>query len=201
MLRTFIILFSGFEHAWEADHLLAVNNLVTNRNNIKHSMRDGIFWGLGDSTTILLVGILIFFLKLSINEQIFSYFEAGVGLMLILMGVWRLYQYFNKRKSENKTHHHSTSFLVGLVHGLAGSGALVAVVLGETKTITEGIIYLLLFSFGATMGMFLASGIFSVPFSKRLLGTGKLQVILIWISSLLCIGYGVKIIVENLVLI
>ena len=37
----------GFTHAFEADHLVAIVNIVTNRNKTKLALKDGIFWGLG----------------------------------------------------------------------------------------------------------------------------------------------------------
>ena len=47
-----ITIYAGFTHAFEADHLLAVSNIVSQRNSIWSSMKDGIFWGLGHASTI-----------------------------------------------------------------------------------------------------------------------------------------------------
>jgi hypothetical protein len=50
MQPAFPLLFSaivGFTHALEADHLLAVSNMVTRRTSLKLAVRDGIAWGLG----------------------------------------------------------------------------------------------------------------------------------------------------------
>ncbi|WP_332369341.1 hypothetical protein [Spirosoma telluris] len=35
----------GFAHAFEADHLVAVSNIVTRRNDIRLALKDGVFWG------------------------------------------------------------------------------------------------------------------------------------------------------------
>jgi high-affinity nickel permease len=51
-----LTIYAGFIHAFEADHLLAVSNIVSQRNNVKLSLKDGIFWGLGHTSTIFLVG-------------------------------------------------------------------------------------------------------------------------------------------------
>ena len=77
--------------------------------------------------------------------------------MLILLGVYRMFKlYFPKEH----THTYSSSraaFGVGLVHGLAGSGALVVLVISQMKTPFEGLMYILIFGLGSILGMFLAA--------------------------------------------
>ena len=45
MIGFIITAYAGLEHAFEADHLLAVNSLVTNRNKLKESVKDGMLLG------------------------------------------------------------------------------------------------------------------------------------------------------------
>lgn len=235
MLGIFITAYAGLEHAFEADHLLAVNTLVTNRNKMNQAIKDGIYWGIGHTTTIFMVGILMIGFKVAVSEHIFSYLEATVGLMLVSLGIYRLMKLFRKKvHSHTYTHRHPLSeansvgylhthtyththytatsdhshsnkwnnfnaaFGVGLVHGLAGSGALVALVLTQMKSATEGLLYILIFGMGSIFGMFTASGLFSIPFSKSVLKSDKLQIGLIVISSLLCVFYGSHVIYENI---
>ena len=198
MFKIFLTIYAGLEHAFEADHLLAVNTLVSHRENLKQSLKDGIFWGIGHTTTIFLVGILMIGFKLNIGENIFKNFEAGVGIMLIFLGIYRMSKlYFPKEH----THTHNTSraaFGVGLIHGLAGSGALVVLVISQMKTPFEGLMYILIFGLGSIFGMFLAAYLFSIPYTKSLLKSKKLQASLVIVSSLLCIIYGGKVVYENL---
>ena len=198
MFKIFLTIYSGLEHAFEADHLLAVNTLVSHRENLKQSLKDGIFWGIGHTTTIFLVGILMIGFKLNIGENIFKNFEAGVGIMLIFLGIYRMSKlYFPKQ--HNHTHNTSrAAFGVGLIHGLAGSGALVVLVISQMKTPFEGLMYILIFGLGSIFGMFLAAYLFSIPYTKSLLKSKKLQASLVIISSLLCIIYGGKVVYENL---
>ena len=231
MLGIYITVYAGLEHAFEADHLLAVNSLVSNRNKINDGIKDGIYWGIGHTLTIFVVGVLMIGFKFSVNEHIFSYLEAGVGLMLVFLGIYRLTKSFKKRTHKHTyTHSHSNfyphshtyshthsyvvaghnhtntfknhkaAFGVGLVHGLAGSGALVVLVLTQMKTATEGLLYILIFGIGSILGMFIASGLFSISFSKSILKSQKLQLRLIIVSSLLCIFYGSHVIYTNLFL-
>lgn len=198
MFKIFLTIYAGLEHAFEADHLLAINTLVSHRENLKQSLKDGIFWGIGHTTTIFLVGILMIGFKLNIGENIFKNFEAGVGIMLIFLGIYRMSKlYFPKQH----IHTHNTSraaFGVGLIHGLAGSGALVVLVISQMKTPFEGLMYILIFGLGSIFGMFLAAYLFSIPYTKSVLKSKKLQASLVIISSLLCIIYGGKVVYENL---
>ncbi|MDR3272212.1 MAG: sulfite exporter TauE/SafE family protein [Flavobacteriaceae bacterium] len=206
MLGFFITLYTGLSHAFEADHLLAVSNLVTNRNKPIHAVKDGVFWGIGHTSTIFFVAVLMIILKYNITARVFSYFEAAVGLMLILLGIWRLIKLNSDKKHQKEIiadsgahfHHHKAALGVGMVHGLAGSGALVVGVLMQMRNWQEGFWYILIFGIGSIVGMFLAAGLFSIPFSKSLMKSEKLQIILILVSSLLCIFYGSHVIWENL---
>ena len=198
MFKVFLTIYAGLEHAFEADHLLAVNTLVSHRENLKQSLKDGIFWGIGHTTTIFFVGILMIGFKLNFGENIFKNFEAGVGIMLIFLGIYRMSKlYFPKQ--HNHTHNTSrAAFGVGLIHGLAGSGALVVLVISQMKTPFEGLMYILIFGLGSIFGMFLAAYLFSIPYTKSLLKSKKLQASLVIVSSLLCIIYGGKVVYENL---
>ncbi len=218
-----LTIYAGFTHAFEADHLLAVSNIVSQRNNIRSSLKDGVFWGLGHASTIFFIGILMILFKGGISEQYFHYFEAIVGLMLIALAVYRLIKFFSKRKitvhshshtnsveqhkhlhihignEKRQQHTHSLAYGVGLVHGLAGSGALIVIVMSQMKGPLDGLTYLLIFGIGCIAGMMLASGLFSIPFSKKIMQAETLQTFLIIISSILCLLYGSKVIYENLI--
>ena len=150
MLQLFLTIYAGFTHAFETDHLLAVSNIVTNRNQIKLAVKDGIFWGLGHTSTILLIGVLIIVMKKNISTDTFHYFEAAVGAVLITLALYRLWKLW-KRQEYNKspthhihsngtihTHGHQLAYSVGLVHGLAGSGGLVVLVLSQIKSPANG---------------------------------------------------------------
>ena len=193
----------GFGHAFEADHLVAVGNIVTKRNRLALAIKDGIYWGLGHTSTIFLIGLIIIVGKATFLDGYFGYFEAIVGLMLVILGIFRLYQYFKSNRKidtlmDADSKHH-LAYGVGLVHGLAGSGAMILVVMTEIQGSMNSLLYLLIFGIGSVVGMLVAAGIFSLPFSKKWASNDRLQLILVLLSSFLCIGYGGYIIFENLV--
>jgi hypothetical protein len=211
-------LYEGLLHAFEADHILAVTNIVSQRNKIFSALKDGIFWGLGHTSTIFLIGIIMILFKVNIPGSSFSYFEAIVGLMLILVASYRLYVFLRRERSETvHTHEHAgensmphihihfrnknlhkASYGIGLVHGLAGSGALVVLVMTQIGTIANSLLYLLIFGIGSIAGMTLVAGIFSVPFSKKLIHSRWLCTTLVLVSSVLCFAYGCYVVYNNL---
>jgi high-affinity nickel permease len=201
MQASFPLLFAvvvGFSHAFEADHLVAVGNLVSKRKSLSHAVKDGIYWGLGHTSTIFLVGLILILGKATFLNSYFSYLEGMVGVMLVLLGCYRLYQHFKRLdNSPNEEYSHQLAYGVGLMHGIAGSGAMILLVMTEIEGSFNGLIYLLIFGFGSIAGMLVAAGIFSLPFSKMLTTNKILQTGLILLSSLLCIGYGFYVMVEN----
>lgn len=215
-------LYGGITHAFEADHVLAVSNLVSQRDRVWVAIKDGIFWGLGHTSTIFLVGVFMILFKLNISEGAFSYFEAVVGLMLILVASYRLIKFvreervfIHKHKHEhdgtNKNLHihiqkkgqedsHKAAYGIGFMHGLAGSGALIVLVMAQLKSTTSSLLYLLTFGLGSVLGMVLIAGVFSIPFSKKLINSRTFRVSLIIISSVLCFSYGCYVIYENMII-
>lgn len=226
MLPFFFAAVAGFTHAFEVDHLLAVSSIVTRRRSISESLRDGIYWGLGHTSTILIVGLLMIVANVAVGEQTFHRFEALVGLVLIALGIQRVWQFrrheamhrheslpsqkapylaakprsgsvFTFRRDAMAQHHH-LAYGVGLIHGLAGSGALVLLVMTDIPDAFQGVLYLLLFGMGSIAGMLLASGVFSLPFSKKISVGSALRWALTLLSSALCVGFGIKILLEHL---
>ncbi len=53
---------------------------------------------------------------------------------------------------------------MGMVHGLAGSGALVPLVLSTMSSVAQGLFFLLVFGVGSILSMLLFSGLISLPF-------------------------------------
>ncbi len=211
----------GFRHAFETDHLVAVSNIVTKRNSVLLAIKDGTFWGLGHSTSILIVGIIMLLLRYEIPGNYFQIMEGAVGVMIIALGIFRLYQYFKQNpisihahthshddtththlhihagEKEKHKHLHKVSFGVGIIHGLAGSGVLIAAAMAAMKTIGTSILFLVVFSVGCILGMMTAAGLFGLPFSKKLQSFERVQQVLVVVSCLICVILGYKIMAEN----
>ena len=198
---TFPLLFAaviGFNHAFEADHIIAVGNIANQRNNLFKAIRDGLFWGLGHTSMIFAIGCLIILGKSTITDEYFEFFEAIVGASLVLLGFYRLIKIKAKKSHTNNevAHSHKLAYSIGLIHGLAGSGAVILVAMSQLKETYQSILYLIIFGIGSILGMMIVAGVFNLPFSKKIRTTNSFQFILLVLSAVLCIGYGSWIIIR-----
>jgi ABC-type nickel/cobalt efflux system permease component RcnA len=101
-----------------------------------------------------------------------------------------------KHAGKAATHTHAVSsigfkpFLVGAMHGLAGSAALTLLVLTQIESAVLGLLYLAVFGIGSILGMLLMSGLIGLPFAlsaRRLSGASYgLQTI----AGVLSIAFG-----------
>ncbi len=211
----------GFRHAFETDHLAAVSNIVSKRNSILLAMKDGTFWGLGHSSALLLVGVIMLSLRWAIPGKYFQSMEGAVGVMIIALGIFRIYRFFKQARLHIHSHEHGPddkmhshihfhiaddpshehlhrlSFGVGIIHGLAGSGVLIVAAMTAMKTVGSSLFFLIIFSIGCIMGMMAAATILGLPFSRRMNSFFKVQQILVVISCVICVVLGGRIIMEN----
>ena len=94
MISGFAILaigfFLGMRHATDPDHVIAVSTIVSRERSLSRAAWIGVFWGLGHTVTIVLVGAAIILFNLAISPRVGLTMEFAVGLMLILLGVLNL---------------------------------------------------------------------------------------------------------------
>jgi hypothetical protein len=179
----------GMRHALEPDHLAAVSTLVTGeRNSIKAAFL-GICWGLGHTFSLIVVGTILVVLRAEMPARIADAFEFCVALMLIGLGLRAMYLAARQGPAgPAHVHHHGHTvhvhegapahihigtwtlarrpLLVGAVHGLAGSGALTALVLTTLPSTAARLTYMLVFGLGSTLGMAALSGLLGWPLAR-----------------------------------
>ena len=181
----------GMRHACEPDHLAAISTLVAGRGSRRAGggLALGLFWGLGHTAALLGVALALTLLKTTLSPRLADGFELGVAIMLLALGARAL-----KRAAEEGSagprllhahgghrHVHETGvghvhlggwtlacrpLLVGVIHGLAGSGALTAVVLAGLPGAAARLIYIALFGLGSMLGMALLSGLVGWPLAR-----------------------------------
>jgi len=81
-------------------------------------------------------------------------------------------------------------FLVGAMHGLAGSAALTLLVLTQIQSVSLGLLYLIVFGFGSTLGMLLMSGLIGLPFVFSGRHLGKVSYGLQAVAGSLSVTFG-----------
>ena len=101
-----------------------------------------------------------------------------------------------KAHSSRSSHSHTISrlgfkpFLVGAMHGLAGSAALTLLVLTQIQSLALGLLYLVLFGVGSTFGMLLMSGLIGLPFALNGPRLTRINYGLQSTAGVLSIGFG-----------
>ncbi len=182
----------GLKHATEADHVMAVSSIVSEHRKLLKVAVVGGLWGLGHTLTLVFVGFFVLLLGIGIPERISQLLEFGVGLMIVGLSGTALYRLARGRGSvplrdgmEVAGSKHQPQpeprrlgvglkpFVVGAVHGLAGSAALTLLVLTQIHSVALGLTYLLIFGFGSLLGMMFVSTLVGLPFALSLRNLSK----------------------------
>jgi hypothetical protein len=168
---------SGLRHAFEPDHLAAVSTVVAERPGGWRAAWLGAWWGVGHTAALAVVAGVLILIDRSLPPRVEQAFEFGVALMLLALGVRALIRAWTPaHDNQGGLHVHMHSGLqahvhlgrrtfqlrplaIGLVHGLAGSGALTALVLSSLPSAWLQISYTLLFGVASTLGMAVVSGL------------------------------------------
>jgi len=151
----------GIKHAFEPDHVVAVTTIASRSNRWYRSSLAGICWGIGHTATLFLVGMILIVLKGQISEKWALSLEFVVGIMLVYLGWSGMRSY---RPVHTPRASYEKSLLVGFVHGLSGSAAMVLLTMTTVKTVVEGALYILIFGMGTVVGMFTFSTCIGIPF-------------------------------------
>jgi high-affinity nickel-transport protein len=179
----------GMRHALEPDHLAAVSTLVTQERNGYKAALLGACWGVGHSLSLLVAGTVLVLLRAEMPARLADVFELGVAAMLVMLGLRAIYLAARQGPAGPvHAHHHGgrvhvhrgapahihigtwtlarRPLLVGAVHGLAGSGALTALVVTMLPSTAARITYMIVFGLGSTLGMAALSGVVGWPLAR-----------------------------------
>ena len=179
----------GMRHALEPDHLAAISTLVTRERSSLRAAWLGACWGLGHTVSLMLAGAVLVLLRAEMPLRLAAAFELGVALMLIVLGVRAIRQALalatrgplTRHQHWFVAHQHAglmahvhigrwtfarRPLLIGAVHGLAGSGALTALVVTTLPSLGSQLTYMALFGIGSTLGMAALSGMLGWPLAR-----------------------------------
>jgi hypothetical protein len=183
----------GMQHALEADHIAAVSSIAARRSQVGDIVRHGLTWGLGHTLTLFIFAGVALLLGRAIPDSLARPIEAAVGIMLVGLGahvLWRLWRdrvHFHRHgHGDGTVHFHAHShageitphtrtahahehgfrwrtLLVGLMHGMAGSAALLVLAVSQVPDPVQGLLYVLVFGIGSMLGMGALSVVIAVP--------------------------------------
>ena len=183
----------GMQHAMEADHVAAVASLATRSGSVSQAVRQGAAWGAGHAFTLFLIGGFVLVMDTLVPQRFAQGLELAVGFMLVLLGVDVLRRllreriHFHLHQHGTTVHFHAHShqsgqphaedshqhehaqrlplraLFVGIMHGMAGSAALIILALNSVDSIARGILYIALFGVGSILGMAILAAVISLP--------------------------------------
>jgi ABC-type nickel/cobalt efflux system permease component RcnA len=193
----------GLRHSLEPDHIAAISTILNGGKNFWRASVTGCLWGAGHTLSLLVVGGIIILLKLNIAESLETPFELLVALTLILLGLnslWHLYRTVKRREKEaSEAHHHhhqSRSLIVGMVHGLAGSGSLIILISSTLPLPSVAFIFLIIFGIGSIAGMCLASLLITAPLYFTLFRFNLINYLLRGFAAAFSLAFGSRIILR-----
>ena len=170
----------GFRHAFEPDHLAAVSTLATRPSaRLWSAARLGLVWGLGHTVTVGAMALSIIALGIRLPDHFWPAAELLVAALLVLLGSLVIWRYMRGRWHMHvhthpaagphfHLHSHGTdaahghahaavdarrSLGFGIAHGLAGSGAIAALLVAAAPDTTSRLVYFAAFGAGTIIGM------------------------------------------------
>lgn len=149
----------GMRHATDADHIVAVTTIVNRERMTWRSSRIGVMWGLGHTLTIFVVGGAIVLFKFAFTPRLGLSMEFCVALMLMVLGYLNL----TSRAPLADAVPQLRPFLVGVVHGMAGSAAAALLILPLIDDPRWALLYLGVFGLGTMAGMAMVTLAIAAP--------------------------------------
>jgi hypothetical protein len=196
-------LVQGIRHALEPDHLAAVSTLVAERRSARSAAGYAVIWGAGHAVVLLVVGGALLLLRGRMPDRVAAVFELLVAAMLVLLGLRALRRALRtggRAATEHGAHDPDPPardralaprpLIVGCIHGLAGSGALVALVVAQMRSLLAGLVYIVLYGGGAALGMAILAGLAGLPLA-RLVQTKRGVPVVLGATGALSLALGV----------
>ena len=169
----------GLRHATDPDHMVAVTALVAADGSGRHdAMRLGAWWGVGHAGTLLAAGIPLTLLGSQPPAWLERGAETAIGLVMVLLagrvlvrwlrGAYRL----RPGADDARTHARPPvrapreALAIGVLHGVAGTGAVVVLLIAALPSPAEATVALLLFAPMTALSMVLCTGGFAWSFTR-----------------------------------
>jgi len=196
----------GFKHSYDADHLVAVSNLLTRSKSLRKTTLMSVSWAAGHMITATIVTVLLYEFRATVLQGVLANLELAIAVMLVVIGVVGLlvefgliHRHGHRHESEEHTHvhlplhedpQHRTMFGIGIVHGLASNDELLILFVASLSV--TSLVGLLggvsVFSLGVVAGMIVFGIGVSYPVARW--GTGRVRRAVSIAAALLSIFYA-----------
>jgi high-affinity nickel permease len=158
-----IALVLGVRHASDPDHLVAVTSLVAAEGgDTRKAARLGVWWGVGHAGTLLAIGLPLILFKSELPGWLETGAERAVGMVILALAIRVIFKWArgdyrasahehdhghaqrrHLRRGEGSGHRHThvrsprQALVIGVLHGLAGTGAVVLLLIAALPSELE----------------------------------------------------------------
>jgi len=200
----------GFKHSYDADHLVAVSNLITRSRSLRKTSLMSASWALGHMLTAAILTVLLFTFGRSLLSEFVAHMETLVAVMLVIIGaiglLWEFnvfhvhehwhglvqHRHFHSWLHGHLTKHgeHKTMFSIGIVHGIASNDELLYLLVISLSVATLGglLLGVAVFSIGVVAGMILFSIGLNYPILRW--GSGRVRRVANTVVAILSLLYA-----------
>lgn len=148
----------GLRHATDPDHLMAVTSLTTSdRAGGRAAARMGAWWGAGHAGMLLLVGTPLILLESRLPGWLESSAEKAVGVVIVVLALRVLLQWARPHRAR-PVRSCAQAAGIGMLHGLAGTGAVVLVLFTALPAPGQALAALAVFAPMSAVSMAACSG-------------------------------------------
>jgi hypothetical protein len=156
----------GLRHASDPDHLVAVTSLIAAEDgDTRTATRLGAWWGAGHAAVLLAIGLPLIAFKSELPAWLEQGAERAVGIVIVLLAARVIFQWV--RGGEGKRHRGlplrspAQALGIGMLHGLAGTGAVVLLLIAAVPGQLEAAVALAAFAPASILSMALFTTVFA----------------------------------------
>jgi hypothetical protein len=177
----------GLRHASDPDHLVAVTSLVAAEGgDTGKAARLGAWWGAGHATALLVIGIPLIAFKAELPAWLESGAEKTIGVVILVLAGRVVYKWIrgdyrasahSHREGHGRRHHlrhgagsahrhvkvrtRGQAAMIGLLHGLAGTGAVAVLLIAALPSRLEAALALGVFAPMSILSMAACTAVFA----------------------------------------
>lgn len=174
----------GLRHASDPDHLVATTSLVAaDGGDARRAVRLGVWWGLGHAAALLAIGLPLIAFKSHLPTWLESGAEKAIGVVILLLAARVIVKWVrgdfragphthaherhrHLRRGEDDHRHRPVrspeqALAIGALHGLAGTGAVVLLLIAALPGTLEAAAALAVFAPMSIASMALLTGAFA----------------------------------------
>jgi ABC-type nickel/cobalt efflux system permease component RcnA len=183
----------GLRHASDPDHLVAVTSLVAaDGGDARGAARLGVWWGIGHAAALVVLGVPLIALKSHLPPWLEAGAEKAIGLVIIVLAArvmlkWlrgdfragrhahppRTHRHLRRDRHAGHSHRHvrtpRQAMGIGVLHGLAGTGAVVVLLLAALPSQLEAALALAVFAPMTIVSMAMCTTAFAWLLTRRVI--------------------------------